>query len=354
MSTSRPRCWWQRARIEVRSPNRVIRPLSAKSFFSSLVPDSQDNRLKCEHPGCTSKRRYKRKYELQRHMKKHAPPISFPCPVLGCAYQGSRSFYRADKLKVHLRMSHTDDAPCQCLVPGCPMQLLPLDLLMIHLKHHGQKLHATVPVLSDCKENRTKDVSRCPIGNSQSCGKWLPMVELSSHILSHSEEDQLKFRADALEAGYDSMTGQPVCPICSKGFTDPETFAMHIHLEHLLEPGIESAEHFSMFHHALLEHMHDWTKLSPKSLWSLESSYFGSAFNCPACHVPLKAAVWEERAEGDDNRSQHLNMHKEDITDVIQHRRQILKHYPGFANHCIFDDLRPTSSAEVGTGADSN
>lgn len=289
-------------------------------------------------------------------MKKHAPPISFPCPVLGCAYQGSRSFYRADKLKVHLRMSHTDDALCQCPVQGCPNQPLPLDLLIAHANFHDRE-HPTVQVLKDCKKNDwgNEDVSKCPIGNLQSCGKWLPMAKLSLHILSHSEEDRLKFRSDAWDAGYDSMTGQPVCSNCSEGFTDAKTFALHIHQEHLLESGSEGAEHFSMFHHALQEHRSKWSKLNLQDrLWDLQRYHFDSAFNCPTCHVPLKSHVRAEWTECDANRAQHLNMHKEDITDVIQHRRQILKHYPGFANHHIFDDLRPTSSAEVGAGADSN
>lgn len=294
-------------------------------------------------------------------MKKHAPRVSFPCPVLGCAYQKSRSFYRDDKLKVHLRMSHTDDALSQCPVQGCPIQPLSLDLLVAHASFHKQELHQTLPVLKVLKRNgragyftHDKKVSKCPIGNLQSCGKWLSMDELSSHILSHPEEDRLKFRTDAREAGYDSMTGDSLCPICSKGFTDAAAFAMHIHLEHLHEPGSEGADHFSMFHHALLENMEYGADWNGVHLWKLDRWDFKNSFNCPSCQVPLESADRARRGEGSDNLTQHLQMHKEDITDVIQHRRQILKHYPDFAKHRIFDDLRVTSSAEVGSGVGSN
>lgn len=120
---------------------RPLEPSASAGKHDDHATSSPDTRLKCEHPGCTSKRRFTRKYELQRHMKKHAPPVAYPCPVIGCSYQGARSFYRSEKLKVHLRMSHTEEALCKCPIQGCSSAQLPLGLMYYHAKFHDQGGH---------------------------------------------------------------------------------------------------------------------------------------------------------------------------------------------------------------------
>lgn len=61
----------------------------------------------CTYPGCTSKKGFSRKYELQRHMKKHSRSQVFPCPVVGCRFQSQeKAFYRADKLQSHMKACH--------------------------------------------------------------------------------------------------------------------------------------------------------------------------------------------------------------------------------------------------------
>ncbi|KAL1632379.1 hypothetical protein SLS56_003621 [Neofusicoccum ribis] len=313
-----------------------------------------NTRLKCEHPGCTSKRRFTRKYELQRHMKKHAPPVAYPRPVIGCAYQGARSFYRSDKLKVHLRMSHTEEALCKCPVQGFPSVQLPLDLIYYHADFHHQGDHKTIPVLSQYQKNGSKRVARCPIGNSNACGKWIATTQMPSHLLSHSEEDRLKFRTDTLQAGYDSITGQLTCSICLQPFSDPEEFARHIHLRHLLEPGSEGAEHVSKLYNILVKHLDRNRRLTRTDLWNFPSDVLRNEhLDCLFCGLVINESYpqsWLHYAHTDHIRD-HMKIHKEDITEVIQHRRQILKHYPDFSKHPIFDDLRVTSTAPPAVGS---
>ncbi|GME26667.1 Regulatory protein brlA [Neofusicoccum parvum] len=56
----------------------------------------------CTVQGCNSKG-FMRKYELERHMKKHNRAQVFPCPVGGCQFsQPTKAFYRRDKLQSHL------------------------------------------------------------------------------------------------------------------------------------------------------------------------------------------------------------------------------------------------------------
>ncbi|KAB2581084.1 C2H2 type master regulator of conidiophore development brlA [Lasiodiplodia theobromae] len=62
--------------------------------------------FQCSYPGCNSKG-FSRKYELQRHMKKHSRSQLFLCPVAGCHFQQlANAFYRHDKLGCHMRFCH--------------------------------------------------------------------------------------------------------------------------------------------------------------------------------------------------------------------------------------------------------
>jgi hypothetical protein len=60
---------------------------------------SGTNRLTCQIHGCRGT--FGRASEYRRHMTKHQGR-SFPCTQLGC----SKSFYRNDKLRDHLRQAH--------------------------------------------------------------------------------------------------------------------------------------------------------------------------------------------------------------------------------------------------------
>lgn len=285
-------------------------------------------------------------------MKKHAPPISYPCPVLGCAYTEQNALYRSDKLKVHLRMSHTDDALYQCPVQACTIRILPLDLMSGHARLHHQSKHQSIEVLGGYKKNLGAVVARCPIGSSKACKKWTGPAGLSSHILGHSEEDRTKFRAEFEDAGFDSVSGNIVCPICSDLILDNEEFATHIHTRHLLEPDSEGAEHFNACYEALLSQSRIKADVSWRRLWDFPWPYdFKECQSCPGCGLSLvKNSRWGLDAH-QESIKKHLRMHKEDIAEVIQHRRQILKHYPEIVHHPIFDDLRVTYTATTITAS---
>ncbi|KAL1962112.1 hypothetical protein VTN77DRAFT_579 [Rasamsonia byssochlamydoides] len=64
--------------------------------------------LTCTWPGCPSTRPFQRQADLNRHVKKHTREAMMDCPVLYCPRRGRRSFYRADKLREHLRNGHSD------------------------------------------------------------------------------------------------------------------------------------------------------------------------------------------------------------------------------------------------------
>lgn len=332
-----------------------FRPISHEITEKEQTRDESPSvtRLKCQHHDCrTSKRTFSRKYELARHMRKHAPPVSYPCPVLGCAYTGQNALYRPDKLKVHLRMSHTDDALCQCPVQTCTVRILPLDLMSGHARLHLRREHQSIEVLGGYKKNLGAVVARCPIGSSKACKKWTEPAGLSSHILGHSEDDRTKFRTEFEEAGLDSVSGHIVCPICFDPILDDEEFATHIHTRHLLEPDSEGAEHFNACYGALLSQARNKADVSWRNIWDVpQYNSFTECQNCPGCGLSLV----ENRGWGphphQENINKHLRMHKGDITEVIQHRRQVLKYYPEIVGHPIFDDLRVISTTTTTTAS---
>lgn len=86
--------------------------------------------FQCFEPGCPaapggSKHKvFKRRYELERHQKKHGSRMN--CPAVNCKKQE----YRQDKLKDHVRCGHRDeDTIFQCPVTECGMFLVRADML---------------------------------------------------------------------------------------------------------------------------------------------------------------------------------------------------------------------------------
>ena len=57
----------------------------------------------CQEEGCSS--RFKRRSDLERHQKKHQPPI-YHCLERGCRYHHAHGFYRRDKLTSHQTTKH--------------------------------------------------------------------------------------------------------------------------------------------------------------------------------------------------------------------------------------------------------
>lgn len=71
---------------------------------SPSVGHSETRPFACPSNGCT--RSYKRKYELQRHQKKHSGLRPHSCRFMACGRAGQNGFARKDHLKQHLRQVH--------------------------------------------------------------------------------------------------------------------------------------------------------------------------------------------------------------------------------------------------------
>lgn len=300
----------------------------------ALVPDQNDSMeyhkpYTCPHLNCRSKQTgFNRKYELQRHMQKHSRNQSYGCPVINCVFQGENAPYRPDKLKSHLR-AHQDDSLCFCPVPGCSVRIMTLHLTSEHLGFHTVDELSSTPngaIIRDYRKERSLAVLKCPIGLTKACSKWMKREKLSAHILGHPEQERSRRRDEAFGLGYDSISGQLACPICRVILRSQKAFSQHIHMFHLNDqPGrdhieacltaINPAKSTSAHHHGQYRWMDDWKK-----------DHMSELPPCPLCPGIKLLTEWRYN-------NHHLLIQKNDISEVIQHRQQILRHYPDFINH---------------------
>ncbi|KAL1616758.1 hypothetical protein SLS54_008150 [Diplodia seriata] len=78
----------------------------AATEVTATATGSTGKPFNCTVTGCNSKG-FMRRYELERHTRKHNRTEVFPCPVSSCPFsRQTRAFYRRDKLQSHLRKVH--------------------------------------------------------------------------------------------------------------------------------------------------------------------------------------------------------------------------------------------------------
>ncbi|OMP83132.1 Krueppel-like factor 16 [Diplodia seriata] len=78
----------------------------AATEVTATATGSTGKPFNCTVAGCNSKG-FMRRYELERHMRKHNRTEVFPCPVGSCPFsRQTKAFYRRDKLQSHLRKVH--------------------------------------------------------------------------------------------------------------------------------------------------------------------------------------------------------------------------------------------------------
>ncbi|ERF75109.1 hypothetical protein EPUS_07798 [Endocarpon pusillum Z07020] len=308
--------------------SRPLQPLAAKAELPSVAQRQDENseelNLKCKFPGCVSKKSFKRKYELERHMQKHSRQETFDCPAVNCKYRGPKAFYRPDKLKAHVLAGHDEQTLFACPVAGCfsASRLLSRAFLSVHMRNHDLpvgKYRGYLPALGSLDRFRT-----CPV---EKCLKKLSPDSLQGHVLQHTEAERAACRIKIAAAGLDHLSGCVICPIISCRITLPDLPAFQDHLiDHIaLDPNHFRAWKTSAIHSWCDLHQHPWVLLRI-SWWDRISSFYNR--DCPACGM---------------RRGQ--NTHPFDLLKDPKNlhacREEILQLYPGIGWHPIFDDVMP-------------
>ena len=301
-------------------------------FADKELATTDEEGLKCKWPGCRSSRTFKRKYEYNRHMKKHTRTISLPCPVVYCPRQGSRAFYRWDKLFDHLRTGHTEDEPCKCLVDGCTTTQMPLNLLRLHARHHDIDInkHPNLATSYDfLKVLRSFSMARkCDL---KKCKRWIGADGtgyLQQHLRQHSLEDR-RSQSDVIKnMGYDPTTAEIICPLCQKHFADSAQFIPHLETTHLAT----NSYHWLTFkRHVLAD-----SPTTTRYIWRGWENKDGSSEDCYCTfcnnYASSQSSSWIDHHLG-------LLVMSDDIKAV---RARILRLLPEFADHPIFETDMPT------------
>jgi len=308
--------------------------------------------LRCEHGDCL--KTFSRQYELKRHVQtKHGGQKPFACIFPGCL-KGSTppAFARPDKLTSHIRNSRGRDVEklLQCPHAGCVAARMPLGVLTIHIVNH-RRIHLfgqdQVPyeyarALVNAASTAYKT---CPLWR---CGKTIKLALLAAHLLTHPTEElndgiqvlqdakySLK-RADCTHTAGDesssclcSISGILIhCPVCNITLGCQANLETHIDIEHLIAP--EHRQHFQAL--LVIASKQDvWLKskkLKPWNAWALRKIRIS---NCPWC---LEAVVTSCSYEA----KHHLTM-QANLETIKPFRREILKLYPAFASHPVWNDL---------------
>ncbi|KAF2489797.1 hypothetical protein BU16DRAFT_164602 [Lophium mytilinum] len=301
------------------------------------------NAFRCEHPGCGSGRTFKRKYELQRHMKKHTGKRMFSCPVELCDKTGSGAFYRLDKLTNHLKTAHTDDDRWQCYESGCQAGTMSFDLAKVHMDRHDRTMPKYLDNRTRAFLNAQNTSRQCLFGN---CEKWLPIGEMQEHLRGHTGKERLEQISVLKRMGYDARACDVLCPVCSSKSVDHEAFALH--MESHGAKGNEHAIAFSSYMKSILPEgrMPDLPRDSWK-VWSISRNTSPDLVRvlehaiCPVCSSRIGKLVTERRAKDSFFYVDHYLKALEDCSEIRQVRREILRVYPEFKAHPVFYDIKP-------------
>jgi hypothetical protein len=285
---------------------------------------------RCAWLGCRSATIFKREYEYDRHMKKHTG-VSLPCPVQYCPRQGSRAFYRSDKLREHVKNGHTENENCRCLVEGCTTAAMPLDILRIHFRGHPFDLYYRALVISEYNLRRKCELKKCK--------KWFQEADqLQEHLLTHCLADRLSQGDVIKQMSFDPNTARIICPVCHQDFANSSEFVPHLGVEHLVTDG----DHWLSFIKQASKHLR-W--FASENLWQKRSKWQFLNLVIPQ-EMNFCNYCGESTLSGSDPEyiDHHMTLLKKtsDLDKVIAARAAILRLLPDFADHPIFEMDKPS------------
>lgn len=294
-------------------------------MLNSSRKSRDSSALQCDFPGCHSRATFKRKYELQRHMKKHERKETYPCPAIDCDRKGLRSFYRADKLVHHLGTGHGDNDSYLCPLAGCLTHPMSFDEIKLHARNHYGRCNPVVETLQRIPGSQRQ----CMLKN---CLKRLNILKMQSHLLDHTMNERLEETAVIQQMGYDAKTVKVICPLCELLLHNHGEFAVHLRSVHLTT----DSAHLAKFQESVANIIH---KIWRDVIWyPWEVRYDCDTVKsmvCPTCGQPASTRRPVDRID------HHLQL-LPDQNEVRPYRWDILRLCPNFGTHPVFDDVRPS------------
>lgn len=314
----------------------------------------------CLYKECSHLGTFRRRYELNRHIRvRHEGGKSFSCPYRGC-FKGRHapSFARPDKLTAHIRAVHHRQAGQSLICPAenCVAPPLELDLLGMHIKKRHLGIAYSLESLRALANAASPEYWHCPLWN---CGVAIRLPSVLTHLLGHSPGELESIADELLSVNYVLVRGStPVfatpewagqhldstriagvrvlCPVCALECDDHAAFESHIDEVHLVHRNKQ--RHFRSWRDYAREHniwrkgetLKPWTKWEPRRAWK--------RIQCPSCDFYQPVLRIDRYYRYKKVVDHHIGM-LADPEEIKPYRRDILKLYPDFATHPIWNDM---------------
>lgn len=256
--------------------------------------------IKCQY----SKTTYKRQSDLKRHLLKQEG-TALECSAVGCSRCGTKAFYRADKLKEHIRRAHGYEVQFSCPVRGCQYDHLPLMLLGLHMN----SAHPTSQLLLAWWSLFNHPF--CPL---RPCRKALKdNAALIDHMrLKHTERERIAQTTAMTAASLDSISYEIICPVCAQRTGNLVDVFADFLVEHLLK-----RDHFQTWITALNEDR------SRRQLGKVTYDLLMEGY--PRINGTFR----------DSRRAMEVTS-----PELVSNRETALRSFPVLEWHSVFDDLR--------------
>ena len=322
----------------------------AEPKSTATAPSAKNASLElfCPHTDCTYKGSFAGQWELQRHIQAiHEVSKIFRCPFLGCfKRQSVTAFARPDKLTSHIRSMHSVNRLCACPIEECRrLPHLPSDLLFVHLNDHLARTHSDDSLLRAICNAVSPFRPKCPIWH---CQKVVPIESVHAHLEGHSQEE--------LDASVDALRAQSIglfvddnfavgvftyCPVCGSPHRRYESLGAHIAKEHVITNSAHAESWWnyvkSLVKSPILEGtcFDDWSFLWKEWPWPSGKEIPGAKARlvCPFCGVNEGLSTGEVIKH-------HFHL-LSDAATLQPFRMEILRLWPTFASHPVFNDVLP-------------
>jgi hypothetical protein len=312
--------------------------------------------------------------ELDKHLRTEHKSAMYSCTAVGCLKgKSAPKFQKPETLTQHIKESHAPDTIFSCPVKTCTFEPSKLDEVAIHahwmhIKRPSevgtrQSLHRCHDASIDAVINAASwNYFRCPIWN---CRKFISggFHKVSAHLLVHlpieleKAQDQLasngyEIHLDSddpgMSIGFPHVSSVQIrCPVCKTQCQNDQNFKHHLEADHMIAGSPDMLEHFETWR----KDVTSWTvqavakHVSHRPCWlhRVPGYRYGvggvarrvvrhrSKFR--TCSYSTCSFNWKQ---GGEDHPSFLRPAEDIATTIWPHRIRILRHYPQFLTHPMF------------------